>query len=184
MATTAALSDRNGYKPSYIPAAIAAALVFILYLLTLAPSVAMWDTGEYMAATKVLGLPHPPGNPFFMLLGHAFAMLPLPVSYGARFNDMAALASACPAGLWFLIAERIVTRRIVEPWPPLVVAGLATLIGATAFTVWNQSVVNEKVYTVSLLFFTITSWIIIEWIEDPDSPRADRLIVLVCFLLG
>ncbi|HEX9310805.1 MAG TPA: DUF2723 domain-containing protein [Gemmatimonadaceae bacterium] len=177
-------SNGNGYQPSYIPAAIAAALVFVLYLLTLAPSVAMWDTGEYMAAVKVLGIPHPPGNPFFVLLGHAFASLPIPVSYAARINLMAAVASACSAGLWFLITERIVARWIVEKWQRIVVAGVATLIGATAFTVWNQSVVNEKVYTISLLFFTIVSWIVIEWIEEPDSPRADRLIVLVCFLLG
>jgi hypothetical protein len=186
MATTVSSRrfDGNGYQPSYIPAAIAAALVFVLYLLTLAPSVAMWDTGEYMAAVKVLGIPHPPGNPFFVLLGHAFASLPIPVSYGARINIMAALASALSAGFWFLITERIVARWIAERWQRLVVASLATLIGATAFTVWNQSVVNEKVYTISLLFFTITSWIIIEWIEDPDSRRADRLVVLVCFLLG
>jgi hypothetical protein len=184
MATTAFRSDQNGYKPSYIPAAIAAGLVFILYLLTLAPSVAMWDTGEYMAATKVLGLPHPPGNPFFMLLGHAFAMLPLPVSYGARINILAALASALSAGFWFLITERVVARWIAERWQRLVVAGLATLIGATAFTVWNQSVVNEKVYTVSLLFFTIVSWIMIEWMENPDGPSADRQLILVAFLLG
>src|SRR2546430_10331271 len=177
-------SDENGYKPSYVPAAIAAALVFILYLVTLAPSVAMWDTGEYMAAVKVLGIPHPQGNPFFVLLGHAFASLPIPVSYAAKINIMAALASACSAGLWFLITERIVARWIYEKWQRLVVASLATLIGATAFTVWNQSVVNEKVYTISLLFFTIVSWIVIEWIEEPDAPGADRLIVLVCFLLG
>src|SRR5438067_9566704 len=177
-------STEGEYQPSYIPAAIAAALVFILYLVTLAPSVAMWDTGEYMAAVKVLGIPHPPGNPFFVLLGHAFASLPIPVSYAARINLMAAVASACSAGLWFLITERIVARWIVEKWQRIVVAGVATLIGATAFTVWNQSVVNEKVYTISLLFFTIASWTIIEWIEAPDSPKADRLIVLVCFLLG
>src|ERR1700741_1839537 len=181
---SAVRSNGNGYQPSYIPAAIAATLVFILYLITLAPSVAMWDTGEYMAAVKVLGIPPPPGNPFFVLLGHAFASLPIPVSYAARINIMAALASALSAGLWFLITERIVARWILEKWQRLVVASLATLIGATAFTVWNQSVVNEKVYTISLLFFTITSWIIIEWIEEPDSPKADRLIVLVCFLLG
>ncbi len=181
---SAVRSNGNGYQPSYIPAAIAATLVFILYLITLAPSVAMWDTGEYMAAVKVLGIPHPPGNPFFVLLGHAFASLPIPVSYAARINIMAALASALSAGLWFLITERIVARWILEKWQRLVVASLATLIGATAFTVWNQSVVNEKVYTISLLFFTICSWIIIEWIEEPDSPKADRLIILVCFLLG
>jgi hypothetical protein len=102
----------------------------------------------------VLGIPHPPGNPFFVLLGHAFASLPIPVSYAARINIMAALASALSAGLWFLITERIVARWIDEKWQRLVIASVATLIGATAFTVWNQSVVNEKVYTISLLFFT------------------------------
>jgi hypothetical protein len=186
MATTAAAyrSSANGYRPSYIPAAIAAGLVFVLYLVTLAPSAAMWDTGEYIAAAKVLGLPHPPGNPFFMLIAHAFGSLPIPVSYAARINIMAALASAISAGFWFLITERIVARWILDRRQRLVVAGLATLIGATAFTVWNQSVVNEKVYTLSLLFFTIVSWLMIQWIEDPDSPRADRLLILVAFLLG
>ena len=200
MATTASATrlDQNAYKssaasasrieeaysPSYLAAAIAAALVFILYLITLAPSVAMWDTGEYMAAVKVLGIPHPPGNPFFVMLGHAFASLPIPVSYAARINIMAALCSALSAGLWFLITERIVARWIGERWQRLVVASLATLIGATAFTVWNQSVVNEKVYTVSLLFFTIVSWLMIQWIEEPDAPRADRILILVAYLLG
>src|SRR6202795_2782597 len=186
MATTVSSRrfDGNGYQPSYIPAAIAATLVFILYLLTLAPSVAMWDTAEYMAAVKVLGIPHPPGNPFFVLLGHAFASLPIPVSYGARINIMAALASALSAGFWFLITERIVARWIAERWQRLVVASLATLIGATAFTVWNQSVVNEKVYTISLLFFAIVSWLVLEWIDHPHSPRADRIVAAVCSLLG
>jgi hypothetical protein len=182
--TSPALSDRDGYKPSYVAAAIAATLVFALYLLTLAPSVAMWDTGEYMAAVKVLGIPHPPGNPFFMLLGHAFASLPIPVSYAARINILAALASACSAGLWFLITERVVARWIQDNWQRLVVAAIATLLGATAFTVWNQSVVNEKVYTVSLLFLTIVSWLMIQWIDNPDSPRADRWLVLAAFLMG
>ena len=176
--------EQQGYQPSYVAAAIAAALVFALYLLTLAPSVAMWDTGEYMAAVKVLGIPHPPGNPFFVLLGHAFASLPIPVSYAAKINIMAALCSALSAGFWFLITERIVARWIADRWQRLVVAGLAALIGATAFTVWNQSVVNEKVYTVSLLFFTIVSWLMIQWIEDPDGPKADRILILVAFLLG
>src|SRR4051812_46790469 len=104
-----------GYRPSYTPAAIAATLVFILYLITLAPSVAMWDTGEYMAAVKVLGIPHPPGNPFFVLLGHAFASLPIPVPYAERINIMAALASAISAGPWVLITQRILPRWVSAP---------------------------------------------------------------------
>src|SRR6185436_8905687 len=121
-------STASDYQPSYMAAAIAATLVFALYLVTLAPSVAMWDTGEYMAAVKVLGIPHPPGNPFFVLLGHAFASLPIPVSYAARINSMAALASALSAGLWFLSTERSVARWIAEKWQRLVVAALAAVL--------------------------------------------------------
>ncbi len=54
---------------------------------------------------------------------------------------------------------------------------LAALIGATEFTVWNQSVVNEKVYTVSLMGLAIISWLTVRWSDDPDGPQADRLLV-------
>src|SRR2546423_12433410 len=130
---SAVTSTATGYRPSYIPAGIAALLVFILYLITLAPAVAMWETGEYIAAVKVLGNPHPPGNPFFVLLGHAFASLPIPVSYAARINIMTALASSLSSGLWFLITERIVARGIDEKWPRLGVARVGTLSAAPAF---------------------------------------------------
>lgn len=173
-----------GYDPSYKGAAIAALAVFLLYFFTIAPSTAMWDTGEYMAATKVLGLPHPPGNPFFMLIGHVFGELPLPGGYAQHINTMAALASALSAGFWFLITERILSGWLPRSWQRLAGAALATLIGATAFTVWNQSVVNEKVYTISLFFFTAVSWLMISWTDDPDSPKANRKLILVAYLLG
>ncbi|MDQ3242256.1 MAG: DUF2723 domain-containing protein [Gemmatimonadota bacterium] len=172
------------YEPSYKAAAIATLAVFALYYATIAPSTWMWDTGEYMAATKVLGLPHPPGNPFFMLIGNVFGQLPLPGSYAQQINTMAALASALSAGFWFLITERILSGWLGKSWQRLAGAALATLIGATAFTVWNQSVVNEKVYTISLFFFTAVSWLMISWTDDPDGAKADRKLVLVAYLLG
>src|SRR5688572_22968630 len=144
MTGTSSRAIRNDYQPSYVFALVAGALVFLLYLVTLAPSIAMWDSGEYVAAVKGLGLPHPPGNPFFMLLAKAFAELPIPVSFAVRVNILAALASAAAAGFWFLVTERIVSRWMAEKWERLVVAAASALIGATAFTVWNQSVVNEK----------------------------------------
>ncbi len=172
------------YDPSYKAAAIASLAIFVLYYATIAPSTWMWDTGEYMAATKVLGLPHPPGNPFFMLIGNVFGQLPLPGSYAQQINTMAAVASALSAGFWFLITERILSGWLPRSWQRLTGAALATLIGATAFTVWNQSVVNEKVYTISLFFFTAVSWLMISWTDDPDGPKADRKLILVAYLLG
>ena len=178
---TAIPEDRDDldYRPSYRAAAIASALVFVLYLLTLAPSTAMWDTSEYIAAAYTFGLPHPPGNPFFVLLGRFFAILPIAPNVAMRINILAALCSAGAAGMWFLITERVLVGWLPERWQRIVGGSLAALLGATAFTVWAQSVVNEKVYTVSLLGVAVVSWLIVRWCDDPDGPRADRLLVLL-----
>ena len=172
------------YRPSYVAAAIVSAVVFLLYLLTLAPSTAMWDTSEYITAAYTLGLPHPPGNPLFVLIGRVFAILPLASSIAVRINILAAICSAVSAGMWFLITERVLVSWFSERWMRILGGALAALIGATAFTVWNQSVVNEKVYTVSLMGIAIISWVMIRWCDEPDGRKADRALVLVAYLLG
>ena len=184
-AATRAVADSGaGYQPSYKAAAIAALLVFLLYFITIAPSAWMWDTGEYMAAAKILGLPHPPGNPFFLIIAHVFGDLPLPGNYAQHINTMAALASAGSAGFWFLVTERILSGWLPNSWQRLTGAAIGTLIGATAFTVWNQSVVNEKVYTISLFFFCAVSWLMISWTDDPEGPKANKKLLMVAYLLG
>src|ERR1700693_1530425 len=95
-------NSRNGgdeldYRPSYLAAGTTSAIVFLLYLVTLAPSTAMWDTIEYIAAAYDFGLPHPPGNPFFVILGRFFAMLPIAPNVAMRIHILAALCSAISA---------------------------------------------------------------------------------------
>ena len=170
-------------RPSYAAAAIAGALVLVLYLLTLAPTTAMWDTSEYITAAYTLGIPHPPGNPLFVLLGRVATLLPLG-SVAVRVNMLAALCSAGTAAVWFLVAERVLSHWFTQRWTRLTGAAVAALLSATAFTVWNQSVVNEKVYTVSLAFFAVVSWLTVLWCDDPDGRRADRLLVLIAYLIG
>lgn len=154
-----------------------------LYVVTLAPTTAMWDASEYITAAYVLGIPHPPGNPLFVLLGRVATLLPVG-NVAMRVNLLAALASACTAGIWFLVAERVLSRWLDTRWRRLLGASIAALLSATAFTVWNQSVVNEKVYTVSLVFFAVVSWLTVMWCDGPDGVRADRLLVLIAFLIG
>src|SRR6476619_5338698 len=182
MTAIPAESEELDYRPSYRAASIAATLIFILYLVTLSPTTAMWDTSEYIAAAYTLGLPHPPGNPFFILIGRFFAILPIAPNVAMRINILAALSSAIAAGFWFLITERVLVGWLAERWQRIVGGALAALIGATAFTVWAQSVVNEKVYTLSLLGLAIVSWLTVRWCDDPDGPKADRLLILIAYL--
>src|SRR5437016_1133118 len=172
------------YRPSYLAGGIVSLCVLALYVITLAPSTAMWDTSEYIAAAYTLGLPHPPGNPLFVLIGRVFAVLPIGGNVATRINVLAALCSAGAAAMWFLIAERILVGWLPKHWQRVTGAVIAALLGATAFTVWNQSVVNEKVYTVSLFGIAVVSWLMVRWSDDPDGRKADRILVLVAYLLG
>ena len=183
MATTSVRTDLDS-RPSYIAAAVAAGLVFALYVLTLSPETAMWDTSEYIAAAYTLGIPHPPGNPFFVLVGRVFTLLPIAPTIAARVNLLAALSSAVAAGMWFLVTERVLVGWFTERWQRIAGGALAALIGATAFTVWAQSVVNEKVYTVSLAGLAVAAWLIVRWCDDPDGPKADRILVLIAYTIG
>lgn len=172
-------------EPPYGAAAILALVVFVLYVLTLSPSTAMWDTSEYIAAAKVLGIPHPPGNPVFVLVAHAFAAIPIPISYAARVNLLAATTSAMAAAFWFLIAHRSLAGWKLERTPRLIIAFSSAWIGATAFTVWNQSVVNEKVYTLAVLGLAASAWTALRWHDAPaQSRRADGFLLLIAYLCG
>ncbi len=187
--TGSAASTRLGvaeldYRPSYLAAALAGLVTFLLYIVTLAPTTSMWDTSEYIAAAYVLGIPHPPGNPFFVLIGRVFSILPIAPTVAMRINVLAALSSAVSAAFWFLVTERVLVGWMPRRWQRIVGGSLTVLIGATAFTVWNQSVVNEKVYTVSLLGVAVICWLTVRWCDDPEKPGADRLVVLVAYLLG
>jgi len=92
-------------KPEYVPAAIAAFVVLVLYLITMAPSTAMWDTSEYIAAAYTFGLPHPPGNPFFVIIGRVFSLLPVAGSVAARINVLAqGLSGVRPEAAEVLVA--------------------------------------------------------------------------------
>jgi len=170
-------------RPSYRAAAAMALGVFVLYLLTLSPTIGLWDAGEYTAAAAGMGIPHPPGNPGFLLIGRLTTLLPIASTVAGRLNVLVALASALSCGLWFLVSEHI-ARHWLTIDRARFAAAASSLLGATAFTVWNQSVVNEKVYTISLFLLVLDVWTAIRWQQNPDGPRADKRLALICYRLG
>ncbi|MBA3316600.1 MAG: DUF2723 domain-containing protein, partial [Gemmatimonadales bacterium] len=171
-------------RPPYLWALVTFVLVLLIYLLTLAPTTAFWDASEYIAAARVAGIPHPPGNPLFVVLAHVFGLLPLAESYAVRINLFAAVTSAGAAAFWFLVAERWLRGIVPHPWARRGAALAGALVGATSWTVWNQSVVNEKVYTVSLLSIALVMWLVVRWGDDEPGPHRDRWLVLIAYVLA
>src|SRR6266702_5916552 len=171
-------------RPPYLLAGCVALGALILYVATLAPTTQFWDTSEYIAAAYVLGIPHPPGNPLFVIIAHAWGLLPLAAGYAERINLLAAVTSAVAAGCWFLIGERWIRGWVPARLPRLLAAVAGALVAATAFTVWNQSVVNEKVYTLSLLSIALVLWLIVRWDDQPAGEGHDHHLLMIVFLLA
>ncbi|MGD2135842.1 MAG: DUF2723 domain-containing protein, partial [Gemmatimonadales bacterium] len=171
--------------PPWLAATVVTLAVFALYALTIAPTIQFWDTAEYIAAAKVLGIPHPPGNPLFVLLANLWGRLPLAGDYALRINLLAAATSALATGFLFLTAERFLRATFDGPrWARLGAAAAGVFVGATTFTVWNQSVVNEKVYTLSLLSIALILWLTVRWADEPEGNRRDHWLILIVYLLA
>ncbi|HEX4601076.1 MAG TPA: DUF2723 domain-containing protein [Gemmatimonadales bacterium] len=171
-------------SPPYLIAGLVALGALILYVATLAPTTQFWDTSEYIAAAYVLGIPHPPGNPLFTLIAHTWGLLPLAASYAERINLLAATTSAVAAGCWFLIGERWMRSWVPATLPRRLAAVAGALVAATSFTVWNQSVVNEKVYTLSLLSIALVLWLIVRWDDQPPGEGHDHHLLLIVYLIA
>lgn len=82
------------------PDVAAAALLFVVYCLSLARGVTYWDAGEFLAAIHSLGIPHPPGTPLFVLMAHVWSMIASPVlGFTIAVNAFSALTTAAAFGL-------------------------------------------------------------------------------------
>jgi hypothetical protein len=180
------MTDSSAPAPPYRWALVAALAVGALYAVTLAPTTAFWDTSEYIATAHILGIPHPPGNPLFVLLARAWELLlaPLGLTVAVRINLFSAFMSAAAHGLWFLVIFRFLSHFGEGRRFALIGAGVAVAVSATAFTVWNQSNVNEKVYTVSLATIALLSWLVVHWRENLGKGKDDNLLILMAFVLA
>jgi hypothetical protein len=176
-------------RPPYGLAALAALLVLAGYVVTLAPSVTFWDAGEFIAAAKILGIPHPPGTPLFVLIGHVWgALVPLP-EYAQRTNLLSATLSAAGAGFLFLVVHESLTRLASDldgAGERLVRLGgsfAAALASAFTFTAWQNS--NEtEVYAAATFTIAAIAWLTLLWRRARGTPRASRLLLLILYLAG
>jgi hypothetical protein len=176
-------------RPPYRAALGVTGLVLGIYILTLAPTVTFWDAGEFIAAAKTLGIPHPPGTPLFVMIAHVWAML-IPVGeYAFRTNLLSAVLSAAAAGLFFLVAHESIrqftigldsgTTRLLS----LAGAAAAAILGATTFTNWQNSVETE-VYSVATFSIAAMCWLAHVWRRERGTDRAPRVLLLIVYLAG
>jgi hypothetical protein len=153
--------------------------VLVGYVITLAPTVTLWDAGEFITAAKVLGVPHPPGTPLFVLLGNVWGGIVRVGGYAWRLNLMSACFSAAGAGCLFLVAHRLLADEV--PWLRIGGAAAAAILSAFAFTEWQNS--NEtEVYAVATFSIAAICWLCLRWRDVRGTPRAPHILLLVIYI--
>ena len=169
---------------------IAAATV---YTLTLESSASFWDCPEFITSAARLEVGHPPGAPFFMLLGNLFShMAPDASGIAWCINFMNGLFSAACVMLLFytitVLLRRLIADGTDQPsrWQTvsIMTGGLTgALVYAFSDTFWYSAVEGE-VYACSSFFTALTFWCILKWDDCHGSPSADRWLVFIAYLVG
>ena len=161
----------------------------VVYLKTIAPTTSFWDCGEFITCSYILGIPHPPGAPFYLLLGRIFTLLPIAADIGLRVNIISSLSSSLTVMFLYLIIIRLVKQWRGEPQDVfdrviLVASGLIGALGyAFTDTFWFNAV-EAEVYAISMFFTSAIVWLILVWLEKADKPGSERYLLIIAYLIG
>ena len=167
------------------------AISLISYLLTVEPTASYWDCSEYIATAAKLQVGHPPGAPFFQMVGAVFAILAPHGEYIAlSVNMMSVLASSFTVLFLFWtitgIARRLVREQVDDNHTQILVL-IAGLVGALGFAYTDSfwfNAVEAEVYAMATCILSILFWLGLRWEADMDKPRGDRWLVLIAFVVG
>lgn len=159
-------------------------IALTVYLLTLEPTVSLWDCGEFIASSYKLQVGHPPGAPLFLIIGRVFSLFASGTEQVARMiNAVSAFASAFTILFLFWTISHLLQKTGSKP---LVVLGGA-FVGAMAYTFSDTfwfSAVEGEVYATSSLFTAAVFWAILKWENIADDKGANRWIILIAYLMG
>ena len=167
------------------------AIASFVYLSTIEPTVSFWDCGEYIATAYKLEVGHPPGGPFFQMLGRIVSMFTPPDKAAMMINGMSAMCSAFTILFLFWSITALGRLAIKSSGKSLEEYSIAILgagfIGALAYTFSDTfwfSAVEGEVYAMSSFFTAFVFWAILKWESIPDDQHPDRWIVLIAYLMG
>jgi tetratricopeptide (TPR) repeat protein len=163
---------------------------FIVFFRTMAPTLSFWDCGEFIACANILGVPHPPGTPFFVIIGRFFIELGLFENIAVRTNFISVLSSALTAMVAYLVVIRVSQRLPFgggdTPWLGQIGIRIGAFAGsmilAFSSTFWFNAVETE-VYGMAMLLMVLIIYLAIRWADEKEVSGSDKLLILIAYLL-
>ena len=163
------------------------------YCSTIEPTASFWDCPEFITTAYKQEIGHPPGAPFFMLLGNFFTHFASDTTQVAKMvNTMSALLSAVCIMFLFWTITHLARKLIISDWKEMTTAKMIAIeasgmVGALIYT-WSDtfwfSAVEGEVYAFSSAFTAVVFWLILKWEDHADEPHSDRWLVLIAYMTG
>ncbi len=174
---------------------------FIIYVLTLAPTVGFIDTGELAVSCLTLGISHPTGYPLFTIIGHVFSFIPIGDGI-YNLNLFSALLGAIAVCeffflMVFLLSDFILPKDIIKKFKDNTISKdfrnlnvyfislASSLILAYSITFWNISN-GIEVYALHILFLVTVNFAFLKacYYTINNNPFKERYWILFAFVLG
>ena len=177
------------------PQAMVAAGVFVLtlavYVMTLNPTTPFWDAGEFITTSHIVGVPHQPGTPLYVLVGRVFDVLlgqaditTASMHTAWAVNFMSAFFSALAVMLIYLVIWEMARRADPDSgWLAHVGGVVGAFFLAFSDTFWNNAI-EAEVYGLSAFMIALMTWLAIRWYDYREKDGSNQLLILMVYLLG
>ena len=172
---------------------VAFVIAAFVYCSTIEPTASFWDCSEFITTAYKQEIGHPPGAPFFMLLGNFFTHFASDATQVAKMvNTMSALLSAVCILFLFWTITHLARKLIISDWKEMTTSKLIAIeasgmVGALIYTFSDTfwfSAVEGEVYAFSSAFTAVVFWLILKWEDHADEPHSDRWLVLIAYMTG
>jgi len=170
--------------------------IFIVALFTFGstvePTASFWDAGEYIATSAKLQVGHPPGAPFFQMMGAFFALFATgPQQIAIMVNFMSVFSSAFTILFLFwtitLLLQKLPSFTSLDSYTEKIGFFGSAAVGSLAFcfsdSFWFNAVETE-VYAMATLILSLLFWMGLRWEKEMNTPRGDRWLLLISFVIG
>jgi len=179
----------NEKKTTLITGSVIFILSSIIYLMTVAHTTLFWDCGEFITTSYILGIPHPPGAPFYLMLGRLFSMIPFAHDIGLRVNLISVFSSSGTVLFLYLISARLIRnwRGEAKDFYDLIIVHASSAVGALSFAftyTFLFNAVEAEVYALSMLFTSAIIWLTLVWTEKHKEPDSAKYLLLMMLLVG